>query len=160
MAGAAHPLAPPHPDPADPSGTKMRGAGPSRRHLAPVRLDPYPDLVLVAPCGLDLPAARRETNLLFSSQDWFRELFVPATAGGSEEGGVVPPPPRAAVVDGNAMFNRPGPRLVDCLEWLVSWIWNEDWPADLHPAAAATAAAFPWETWTPPTSPLVQPALK
>ncbi|KAJ1555085.1 hypothetical protein HK405_003287, partial [Cladochytrium tenue] len=41
------------------------------------------DLVLVTPCGLDLPAARRETNLLFSSQDWFRELFVPAVAHSS-----------------------------------------------------------------------------
>jgi len=24
------------------------------------------------------------------------------------------------LVDGNQMFNRPGPRLVDCLEWLVA----------------------------------------
>ena len=27
---------------------------------------------------------------------------------------------RVALVDGDAMFNRPGPRLVDCLEWLAA----------------------------------------
>ena len=29
---------------------------------------------------------------------------------------------RVAVVDGDQMFNRPGPRVVDAFEWLVGWI--------------------------------------
>jgi hypothetical protein len=31
-------------------------------------------------------------------------------------------PDAIAIVDGNAMFNRPGPRLVDAFEWLVGWL--------------------------------------
>lgn len=43
---------------------------------------------------------------------------------------------RAVVVNGNHMFNRPGPRLVDALEWLVGFLHDRpDWaPPD-----------FPWE---------------
>jgi hypothetical protein len=39
-------------------------------------------------------------------------------------------------VDGNHLFNRPGPRLVDAFEWLVGWL--NDRP-ELIPAG------FPWE---------------
>jgi hypothetical protein len=31
-------------------------------------------------------------------------------------------PNAIAVVDGNQMFNRPGPRLVDAFRWLVGWL--------------------------------------
>ena len=31
-------------------------------------------------------------------------------------------PGAIALVDGNQMFNRPGPRLVDAFEWLVGWV--------------------------------------
>lgn len=31
---------------------------------------------------------------------------------------------RVVLVDGNAMFNRPGPRLVDCFEFLVGLLHN------------------------------------
>ena len=31
-----------------------------------------------------------------------------------------------ALVDGNQMFNRPGPRLVDAFEWLVGWLNGRD----------------------------------
>jgi hypothetical protein len=45
---------------------------------------------------------------------------------------VVEARPRAiALVDGNQMFNRPGPRLVDAFEWLVAWINGRD---ELSPA--------------------------
>jgi hypothetical protein len=30
-----------------------------------------------------------------------------------------------ALVDGNQWFNRPGPRIVDCFEWLVAWLNGE-----------------------------------
>ena len=29
---------------------------------------------------------------------------------------------KVAIVDGSAMFNRPGPRLVDAFRWLVAWL--------------------------------------
>ena len=35
-------------------------------------------------------------------------------------------------MDGNQMFNRPGPRLVDCLEWLVGVVHGRP---ELAPAA-------------------------
>jgi hypothetical protein len=31
---------------------------------------------------------------------------------------------KVVVVDGNQMFNRPGPRLVEALEWLVCVIFS------------------------------------
>lgn len=65
-----------------------------------------PDLVIVCPCGLDLEMSRRETDRLMS-HEWFRELRAVKNK-------------RLLVVDGDAMFNRPGPRLVDALEWLTS----------------------------------------
>jgi hypothetical protein len=40
-------------------------------------------------------------------KDWFRDVKAVREK-------------RVLVVDGDAMFNRPGPRLVDALEWLVS----------------------------------------
>jgi ABC-type Fe3+-hydroxamate transport system substrate-binding protein len=42
---------------------------------------------------------------------------------------------RVAVVDGNQMFNRPGPRLLDALEWLV---------ALLHQRPELIPPGFPW----------------
>jgi hypothetical protein len=42
------------------------------------------------------------------------------------------------LVDGNAMFNRPGPRLVDALEWLAAWI-------NARPEVAPRG--FPAEAW-------------
>ncbi|KAJ1425164.1 ABC transporter substrate-binding protein, partial [Ochromonadaceae sp. CCMP2298] len=65
-----------------------------------------PDVIVVAPCGLHLEEARREVEKLMA-QDWFREIKAVRKR-------------RLLVVDGDAMFNRPGPRLVDALEWLVS----------------------------------------
>jgi hypothetical protein len=43
---------------------------------------------------------------------------------------------RVVLVDGNAMFNRPGPRLVDCLEFLVGLLHGRE---DLMPQG------YPWE---------------
>jgi iron complex transport system substrate-binding protein len=65
-----------------------------------------PDLIIVSPCGLNLEMSRREADRLMS-QLWFQELRAVKNR-------------RLLVVDGDAMFNRPGPRLVDALEWLVS----------------------------------------
>lgn len=81
-----------------------------------------PDLLILAPCGLNLEMTRREAANLLAC-DWFASL--PAVRNG-----------RLLIVDGDAMFNRPGPRLVDALEWLYSVIHDEythapaDFPAE------------------------------
>jgi iron complex transport system substrate-binding protein len=61
-----------------------------------------PDAVVVAPCGFDLARTRREAEPLAPT---LRSLA-----------------PRVLLVDGNAYFNRPGPRLVDAVETLAAWL--------------------------------------
>lgn len=67
-----------------------------------------PDRLIVCPCGLDLTSVSREFTRLTSTSWW---SALPAVADGN-----------VVLVDGNQMFNRPGPRLVDAFCWLVSWI--------------------------------------
>ncbi len=85
-----------------------RIAGKSRR----VEIDEFvrtqPDAIVVAPCGLTLEQASAELDRLMAHA-WFRAL--PAVRAG-----------KVAVVDGNQMFNRPGPRLIDAFEWLTGWL--------------------------------------
>ena len=71
-----------------------------------------PDLIIVSPCGLNLEMSRREADRLMGMQ-WFQDLRAVKNK-------------RLLVVDGDAMFNRPGPRLVDALEWLVSVLHDAD----------------------------------
>lgn len=128
-AGGLHPLNPTAaPESAGaaagPIGQTLRAAGPSIRVPTEVVAAIRPEFVVVCPCGLTLEQAWKETQLL-SQQTWWREL--PAVRAG-----------RVAVVDGNQMFNRPGPRLVDAFEWLVGWL--NDRP-DLIPAG------FPWREY-------------
>ena len=66
---------------------------------------------MICPCGFDLARARRELALLGRTRWW---PLLPAVMEGR--------PDAIAIVDGNAMFNRPGPRLVDAFEWLVGWL--------------------------------------
>ncbi|MCZ6834755.1 MAG: ABC transporter substrate-binding protein [Planctomycetota bacterium] len=71
-----------------------------------------PDKLVICPCGYDLDAIRRELDTLTHAKWW---PMIPAV----QEHQVV-------LVDGNQMFNRPGPRLVDAFCWLVSWINDRD----------------------------------
>lgn len=89
-----------------------------------------PQHLVIAPCGLSLDQAWDETNRLYSDEPWFRSL--PAVINN-----------RVAVVDGNQMFNRPGPRVVDALEFMVGWLNQRDHliPDD-----------FPWVQWAAPKS--------
>lgn len=67
-----------------------------------------PEVVVVKPCGFSLPRALEERAIL--------------------ERDVLPHLPRQArlyVTDGNAFFNRPGPRLVESLEILAACIHPE-----------------------------------
>ncbi|MEM8711395.1 MAG: cobalamin-binding protein, partial [Planctomycetota bacterium] len=65
-----------------------------------------PDVVLVKPCGFDLARTAREAGAL-------RELMTSMPWPAVETG-------RVFVADGNAFFNRPGPRLVESAEILAA----------------------------------------
>ena len=83
-----------------------------------------PEVVLIKPCGFDLERTFVEAQLLhdlLASFDW------PACRSG-----------RVWVADGNAYFNRPGPRIVDSLELLAACIHPETFPDHAARYAAAT----------------------
>ncbi len=67
-----------------------------------------PEVLIVAPCGFDIARARGDLSAL-AGRPGFSELRA------VREG-------RAYVADGNAFFNRPGPRVVETLEGLVEMI--------------------------------------
>lgn len=112
MAGGQHPLNPPR---------DGKGAGSSR----PVWNDDLvaldPDWIIICPCGLDIEETVKELPPVTAS-GWWPQLKA-VQAG------------RVALVDGNQMFNRPGPRLVDCLEFLVGL---------LHQQHQLIPSGFPW----------------
>jgi iron complex transport system substrate-binding protein len=61
-----------------------------------------PDAVVVAPCGFDLPRTKLEAEPL---ADTLRSLC-----------------PRVLLMDGNAYLNRPGPRIVEAIEKVATWL--------------------------------------
>jgi len=64
-----------------------------------------PDVIVIAPCGFDIDRTVGEMAVLEQSDHWPR---LRAVCGG-----------RVYVGDGNAFFNRPGPRLVETAEILA-----------------------------------------
>lgn len=125
-AGGRHPLNPTQPvegagAAAGPIGETLRAAGKSVTVPPDVLAASRPELLIVAPCGLSLELALQETHGL-ADREWWRGL--PAVQRG-----------RVAVVDGNQMFNRPGPRLVDAFEFLVGYLNDRE---ELIPRG------FPW----------------
>ena len=72
-------------------------------HSVPVSLEAVrvadPELILVAPCGYDLPRAVTEAQRLRAHPDW---------AWARDR--------RWAALDANALLSRPGPRLIDGIE--------------------------------------------
>lgn len=127
-AGARHPLNPTIA--AEGSGAAAgpqaasRIAGPSVQVTPETLLASQPEALIICPCGIPLDGVRKMAAAM-ARQPWSRDL--PAVRSG-----------RVALVDGNQMFNRPGPRLVDAFEWLVGWL--NDRP-DLIPPG------FPWEAY-------------
>jgi iron complex transport system substrate-binding protein len=86
-------------------------------------LDSDPDVVVAMPCGFDLPRAQAEIATLTSWASW---PSMKAVRYG-----------RVALTDGNAFFNRPGPRLAESAQILAEI---------LHPEYAAFGHAG--RTWT------------
>ena len=90
----------------------LNTAGAKSRRITPEEiLESAAERVVVCPCGFDLERTRLEHGLLTRTRWW---PLLPAVLEAK--------PGAIALVDGNQMFNRPGPRLVDAFEWLVGWI--------------------------------------
>lgn len=70
-----------------------------------------PEVIVVMPCGFDLKRTVREATSLLELPGWGE---LRAVRSG-----------RVFAVDGNALFNRSGPRLVDSLELLAGLIHQE-----------------------------------
>lgn len=83
-----------------------------------------PDIVIVKPCGFTLETTRAELHSLYKNLPWNTWRAV------SER--------RVYLADGNAFFNRPGPRLVESLEILAACIH----PSAFGDLAERHAAAF------------------
>jgi iron complex transport system substrate-binding protein len=71
-----------------------------------------PDVVIVVPCGFDLPRAQTAASDLRVNPAW---MGLRAVRTG-----------RAYVMDGNAYVNRPGPRLIDSAELFAAALADRD----------------------------------
>lgn len=70
-----------------------------------------PDIIIIMPCGFDLARTRVESEVLKKYPQWQNLEAVKQN--------------KVFITDGNAYFNRPGPRLVDSLEILAEIIHPE-----------------------------------
>jgi ABC-type Fe3+-hydroxamate transport system substrate-binding protein len=114
MAGGCHPLNP----------CKEQRAAPSAAVTHEQFIEIDPDVIIIAPCGLDLKATKREMESLVG-WPWWKDLRAVKEK-------------RVWLVDGNQMFNRPGPRLIDALEWLVTIL--HECPEDMENLVATFPA--------------------
>jgi iron complex transport system substrate-binding protein len=89
-----------------------------------------PEVVVIMPCGFDLARSSAEAQVLPSLPQWSE---VAAVRHG-----------RVFVVDGNAYFNRSGPRLVESLEILAHLVQPEIFPRQ---GIAADIAAWQPLSW-------------
>lgn len=74
-----------------------------------------PDVLVAAPCGLDVESTRADADLLTSRPGW--------NALSAVESGEV------YAMDGNAFLNRPGPRVVDAAELLAGVLHPDTMPS-------------------------------
>ncbi len=84
---------------------------PSRRVEWDEVLKQEPEVVVVLPCGFDVPQAMREVNLLTERAGWGE---LPAVRDN-----------RVFVTNASAYYSRSGPRLVDGLEMLAEMLHPE-----------------------------------
>ncbi len=81
-----------------------------------------PAVIVVMPCGFDLVRTRQEMQRAIATQPQWQQLS--AVQGD-----------RLYLTDGNAYFNRPGPRLVDSIEILAELL-HPDWFQPIHQGVA------------------------
>lgn len=86
-------------------------------------IDSAPDIIFIALCGFDIERSAQDVDIFLKSKR-FAEL---QRRVGTE----------VYLVDGNAYFSRPGPRLVDALEIMANTLHP-----DLHPLPAGMDAAI------------------
>ena len=123
MAGGIHPL---NPNGEGAEGLYVQTGGAGKSFPVPIEaiIKSDPDIVIICPCGLSLKESRREADRIIkplvstnnntnATEYWFHHLRAYKNQ-------------QVYIVDGDAMFNRPGPRLVDALEWLLRIIHNID----------------------------------
>jgi iron complex transport system substrate-binding protein len=77
-----------------------------------------PDVLVLLPCGFDIPRTRQDVPLLVQQPGW-ADLKAVQTG-------------RVFVTDGNQFFNRPGPRLVESLEILAELLHPETFSFGHH----------------------------
>lgn len=87
-----------------------------------------PDVIIVSPCGFDLPRTLVEAAALRRQRVWHE---LQAVQSG-----------RVYAVDGNAYFNRSGPRLVDTIEIMAELIHPTIFPRRLATADKASCMAM------------------
>ncbi|MDX2202281.1 MAG: cobalamin-binding protein [Hyphomicrobiaceae bacterium] len=87
-----------------------------------------PDAIVVAPCGYDLKRCLEELPLLQAKPGW---AGLKAVRGG-----------RVYFADGNAYFNRPGPRLADSAAMLADMLHGQG-PGSAAELASAWVALAP-----------------
>lgn len=73
-----------------------------------------PDVIVIMPCGFDLERTRQEAQTLTERSDWSQLKAVQEN--------------QVYLADGNAYFNRPGPRLVDSIEILAEILYPQQFP--------------------------------
>ncbi len=78
-----------------------------------------PDVIVVMPCGFDLPRTIEEAKVLTTFPGWKNLSAVRDR--------------RVYAVDGNAYFNRSGPRIVDSLEILAQLLHPDLFPDVVKP---------------------------
>jgi iron complex transport system substrate-binding protein len=100
---------------------------PSRRIEPEALLELDPEALILAPCGLSLEQSWPEASDWIAQPLWRRLRCVQAG--------------RLFLLDGNALFNRPGPRLIDSLELLAQCLHGERFGTDLIKLPAATRLA-------------------
>ena len=100
-----------------------------------------PDAIVVAPCGYDLARCLQELPLLEARPGW---SALAAVRSG-----------RIYFADGNAYFNRPGPRLADTTEILAEMLHPDAGVRHSAPAKAGadTVAPMPLVPWRQIRSP-------
>ena len=121
LAGGDHPL----------NGTGMRSHVVSEEAVA----ESNPDIIIIAPCGMSLSTTRTLIENVRSDpkrKHWFDSLS--AVANG-----------RCVLVDGNEMFNRPGPRLIYALEFCSDLIGSYLSGSARFDKNSVGNKEFPWE---------------
>jgi iron complex transport system substrate-binding protein len=89
-------------------------------HSPPLQWDAFvaadPDVIVVAPCGFDIPRTLEDMHFLTEREEWGKLKAVQTN--------------RVYIADGNQYFNRPGPRLVDSLEILAEICYPDEFSFD------------------------------